>query len=202
MKVFVIRHGEKDSIYLWNDTLGIKDNLLNEKGNEESKELATYFSNTNICRVYVSEYERTKETIMPYCRIKNIEPIVTKLINEIDMGEFNLIQNEREHERYFIKWDRYQKDRKDFKYKGGESGKQALKRVKKFFEIIEDEESDAIIVTHEGWIKLAICYILGIRAGKRFCLGNIKTCSITEIEYETAIGKWKINSINWKLEKT
>jgi len=202
MKVFLLRHGEKEDGYYWNDGIGIKDNPLSENGIIESNRLISYFLNLNIEQVYVSEYQRTKETIATFCKIKGIEPITTGILNEIDMGEFNLVKDGIDHQKYFKEWDRFQKKRRDFRYKGGESGKEALKRVAKFFRIIEKETANIIVVTHMGWIKLAICHILEIDVGKRFCFGDVPTCSIMEIEYEEDAKKWKINCINQKGTET
>jgi broad specificity phosphatase PhoE len=202
MKAYIIRHGEKNTQYSWNDTLAINDNPLNENGVIESLNLCSYLVKVKDAKVYVSEYIRTKDTILPYCEIAKCIPIVTNLLNEIDMGKFKLVQEKNKQEEYFIKWYKYQKRRLDFRYDEGESGRKALKRVKAFFEIISKESNDAIVVTHEGWIKLAICHILGIRAGKRFYFGSIKTCSLMEIEYEEEAKKWRILSINKKSGET
>ena len=102
---------------------------------------------------------------------------------------------ETKKKEYFQKWDRYQERRQDFKYPKGESGKRTIKRVIAFFKILKEHKRNAIVVTHEGWIKLALCYILNISTGKRFYF-KIDTCGITKIEYEESIDKWKINCIN------
>lgn len=198
MKAYILRHGEKDNAYCWNDRLGIKDNPLSKIGKSESKDLIAYFMDLDIEKVYVSEYQRTKETIEAFCKVQNIEPTVSELINEIDMGEFNLDKDQSNHQHYFKEWDEHQKSRRDFRYKGGENGKEVLKRIAKFFEIIESEKINTIVVTHEGWIKLALCHILKINPGKRFYFGSVPTCGIMEIEYEEDARKWKIIRINEK----
>lgn len=198
MTAYIIRHGEKDTGYYWNDTLQIKDNPLNERGVAESIALVLHLLKLDIGTVYVSEYRRARETITPFCDVKNIRPRVTSLLNEIDMGSFNRIEDKDAKQKYFDRWDEFQRRRRDFRYKGGEKGKEVLRRVGKFFQILESEKANAVVVTHEGWIKLSVCHICGIDAGKRFFFGTIPTCGILEIEYEEGAGKWKINFLNRK----
>ena len=197
MKVFILRHGEKEvGDHYWNEGLEQFDPPLTINGKEQSLKLMEYFKCITIDDIYVSQCKRTFETIDPISLNKNIAPIVDGSLNEINTGLFSKMKDEDKKQKYYHEWECLNVTKKDFEYPEGESGKDVLERVKTVFEKLKIKNENAIIATHEGWIKIAICHILGIDPGKRFHF-NVDMGSILELDYNQKINYWKIIRMNY-----
>jgi broad specificity phosphatase PhoE len=193
--IYIIRHGEKKDGDYFNRKIGQNDQPINENGIKQSKQLVEYFKDKNIERVYISEYLRTEQTIQYVCEDKKIKTKKSSLLNEINGGQYFRITEEEQKQNYPLIYNKLLERKNDFKYPEGESGKDVLERIKRIFKVLEYDKKDAILVSHEGWIKIAICYLLGLEAGKRFQF-FVNTGSITEIEYFKEQKYWQIKRFN------
>jgi len=193
--VYFVRHGDKAKGNYFNETIGQNDQPLSEFGLQQAQQLNEYFSHINIDRVYISSYLRTYQTIESVCTRKNIKPIKISLLNEIDCGSYSRLNPEEQKVKYPEIFELLISRNIDFKYPDGESGADVIERVKKFFNILIEQESNAIVVTHEAWLKCLVCYLLKLDAGERFKL-YMNTCGITEIEKVTYQNFWQIKSMN------
>ena len=196
MKVYILRHGEKESDdFYWNDDLNQYDPPLTDKGKNQAIRIMEYFKNKQIDNMFISQFKRTMETIKPLSREKNIIPVIDNNLDEINIGLFAKLKDEKAKQSFYDEWKCLNITKQDFLYPEGESGKDVLKRVKKFFQDLEEKNKNTLIVTHEGWIKIAICHILNLSADARFHF-TIDMGSILEIEYDEKINYWKILKIN------
>jgi broad specificity phosphatase PhoE len=193
--VYFIRHGDKIKGNFFNPSIGQNDQPLSNFGIQQANELTTFFEKINIQRVFISDYLRTFQTIANICKLKNIVPIKSPLLNEINAGSFGRTKGEDQN-KYFPEIVQLLKERTtDFKYPDGESGADVINRIKQFFTILEMEDKNTIVVSHEGWIKCLLCYLLNIMPEKRFHF-YINTCSITEIEKTDSTSIWQIKRVN------
>jgi broad specificity phosphatase PhoE len=193
--VYIVRHGDKEEGDYFNRIIGQNDQPISEFGLQQSRQLVNYFKDKSIERIYVSEYLRTVQTIQFVCDDKGIKTKKSLLLNEINGGEYFRITEDEQKAKYPLIWNMLKERKTDFRYPNGESGKDVLERIKRIFTVLEYDKKDSILVTHEGWIKLMVCYLLGLDAGKRFQL-FVDTCGITEIEYYEEQEYWQIKRFN------
>jgi broad specificity phosphatase PhoE len=193
--VYFIRHGDKEKGDFFSETIGQNDQPLSDFGLQQAKQIDEYFSPIDIDRIYISNYLRTYQTIESVCAKKSIQPIKTPLLNEIDCGSYSRLNPEDQQNKYPEIFNLLISRNTDFRYPDGESGFDVIERVKKFFYILIEQESNAIVVTHEAWLKCLVCYLLKLDAGDRFKF-YMNTCGITEIEKLAYQEFWQIKRMN------
>jgi len=85
----------------------------------------------------------------------------------------------------------------DFRFPDGETGAEAQARIASFLEEKRREhgDEDIVLATHEGLIRLLMCYIVHLPVYLR---GNFRvdTCGITEITYQPEYESWKLIRFN------
>ncbi len=195
MKWYVIRHADKELGDFYNSDLRHQDQPISEKGDLKAQKLFSYFSDKLIDKIYVSEYIRTKQTIKYVAEKKKIIPIVDSRLNEIDNGLIEGLPEQVIQQRYPDVWNAFIDRDRDFQFPEGESGEDARKRIKSFFKEKQVSKEDIILVSHDGLIRLLLCYLLGIAVYRRWDF-QIDPCGIMEIEYQTTFKKWKLIRFN------
>jgi len=195
MKWYIIRHADKEQGEFYNPDLRHQDQPISEKGHLKAQKLFSYFSDKSIDKIYVSEYCRTKQTIQHVAEKKEISPIVDSRLNEIDNGLIEGLSEKVLQQRYPDVWNAFKDRDRDFQFPEGESGEDVRKRIKSFFKDNQVSKEDIILVSHDGLIRLLLCYILGIAVYRRWDF-RVDTCGIMEIEYQTTFKKWKLIRFN------
>ena len=196
MKWYIIRHADKEEGDFYNLKLSHQDPPISEKGRLKAQELLLFFSDKSIDRIYISEYIRTEQTIKYFAEKKEITPIIDHHLNEIDNGLIEGMSEKTLQQRYPDVWNAFQERDRDFQFPEGESGEEAQKRIESFFKDKQASNEDLILVSHDGLIRLLMCYILGIPVYRRWDF-QVDTCGITEIEYQAAFNKWKLIRFNY-----
>jgi 2,3-bisphosphoglycerate-dependent phosphoglycerate mutase len=91
--LILIRHAEKEKD-------GSKDPVLSVEGLQRSERLCKFFDKTKIDAVYSTSYNRTKQTVAPIAKVKNVpvslysvDPLLTYVdkILEVNQGKTILI---------------------------------------------------------------------------------------------------------------
>ncbi|MBY8984887.1 MAG: histidine phosphatase family protein [Candidatus Lokiarchaeota archaeon] len=195
MKWYIIRHADKEQGDFYNSDLRHQDQPISEKGHLKAQKLFSYFSDKSIDKIYVSEYIRTKQTIKYVAEKKKISPIADSRLNEIDNGLIEGLSEQVLQQRYPDVWNAFKDRDRDFQFPEGESGEDARRRIKSFFKDKLLSKEDLILVSHDGLIRLLLCYILGIAVYRRWDF-RVDTCGIMEIEYQTTFKKWKLIRFN------
>jgi len=197
--VHLVRHGDKEPGLFRRAGFRHNDQPLSESGMLQAGRLRGYFMRRHIETVYVSEYSRTLQTVEGICADRKISPVTTALVNEIDTGAFEFGVPDELAVKYPEIWREYNKttDRADFRYPDGESGEEVFSRIDEFFMLLEREDRDCLVATHDGWIRLALCRILGLSASARSFF-SVDTCGITELEHGPQ--GWHIIRFNCFLE--
>ncbi|MFX0105376.1 MAG: histidine phosphatase family protein [Candidatus Hodarchaeota archaeon] len=195
MKWYIIRHADKEQGDFYNPDIKHLDPPISEKGQLRAQKLFSYFSDKSIDKIYVSEYIRTKQTIKYVAEKKKILPIVDSRLNEIDNGLIEGLSEQVLQQRYPDVWNAFMDRDRDFQFPEGESGEDARKRIKSFFKDKQLSKEDLILVSHDGLIRLLLCYILGIAVYRRWDF-RVDPCGIMEIEYQTIFKKWKLIRFN------
>jgi broad specificity phosphatase PhoE len=195
MKWYIIRHADKEEGDFYNPKLRHQDPPISEKGRLKAQKLFLYFSDKSIDRIYISEYIRTEQTIKFIAEKKDISPIIDKHLNEIDNGLIEGMSEKTLQQRYPDVWNAFQERDRDFKFPEGESGEETRKRIESFFKDKQASSEDLILVSHDGLIRVLMCYILEIPVYRRWDF-QVDTCGIMEIEYQRVFKKWKLIRFN------
>ena len=196
--VYFVRHGNKvigsrDEYY--NSKLCIMDEPLSEAGRADAERLAAYFKDVDIKRIIVSEYKRAYETALPTSKQKNIPITVDRRVNEINNGEIRNMTDDEIAAKYPQLWSDFQSHARDFRFPGGESGEEVKLRQDSFLNDIKHEKGDILVVSHDGFIRLLMCNILGLPVYKRYIFKTTMG-AVSIISYDDSRGEWKTVRFN------
>ncbi|MCJ8006031.1 histidine phosphatase family protein [Lederbergia wuyishanensis] len=140
-KIYVIRHCEAQG--------QPPEAQLTDRGLEQALDLSEFFSNIQIDRIISSPYKRAVESIRPLSKRLNIEVEIDEKLTDRILSTKNLS-------------DWYEKLRTTFddieqKFEGGESSKDAMKRIVQVVEdVFSSKNKNTIIVTHGNLMSLLL----------------------------------------------
>ena len=195
MKWYIIRHADKEKGDFINPILRHQDQPINAKGRDEAQKLNSYFTDKPIVNIFVSEYVRTEQTIKYVAQKLKLSPIVDSRLNEIDNGIVEGLSELEIRQKFPDVWNAFRERDRDFQFPEGESGEDAQRRIKSFMEEKQEYKENIILVSHDGLIRLLMCYILGIGVYRRWDF-RVDTCGIMEIEYQPVFERWKLLRFN------
>lgn len=195
---YVLRHAEKEKGDYYNPRLRHQDEPISQKGRLDAERLWAYFcTRLPIAAIYVSGYQRTHQTIEYVARQLHLSPIVDERLNEIDNGLIEGLSDQEIQEKFPDVWKAYRERSADFRFPGGESGVEAQQRITAFLEEKRRQhgKEDILLVSHDGWVRLLLCTILGLPVYQRW---NFQTefCGLTEISPLEANNAWKLIRFN------
>jgi broad specificity phosphatase PhoE len=197
MTFYIVRHAEKDQGDFLNPQLRHQDPPINEKGRQDAKRLYTFFSDKQITVIYVSAFRRTPETVEDTPGQLNLRPEIDNRLNEIDNGLVEGLTDQQLREGYPKIWQAYLERSADFRFPGGETGKEAQERITGFLEEKRGVHGtrNILLVSHDGLIRLLMCHIVDLPVYKRWQF-YVDTCGIMKISYEPAYETWKLIRFN------
>lgn len=197
--VYFVRHGNKiistDYNEYYNRELRIMDEPLSETGLSDAARVASYFKDTDIKSITVSEYKRTYETALPVSRQKGIPITVDKRVNEINNGDIRNMTDDEAAEKYPQLWSDFNSHERDVRFPGGESGEEVRARQNSFLDDIKHEKGDILVVSHDGFIRILMCNILGMSVYKRYIFKTTMG-GVSIINYDAEDGAWKTVRFN------
>lgn len=200
--VYFVRHGNKeksrDYNHHYNEALKIMDEPLSELGREDAQRIARYFKDVDLKKIYVSQYIRTHQTAAPTAESKNIDVIEDRRVNEINNGALRNMSDEEVKSAYPQLWDDLMKHSGDVRFPGGETGEEVKARQDSFLNDILSERGDILVVSHDGYIRLLMCNILGLPVYMRY---KFKTNmgGISAVYFDHEYNEWKIAAFNQTL---
>jgi broad specificity phosphatase PhoE len=197
---YIIRHAHKELGDFYNPRLHHQDEPISQKGREDSVKLWPYLCDKQISAVYISAYQRTRQTIEYFAERSAITPIVDERLNEIDNGCIEGMTDEAIQDTYPEVWRGFRERTADFRFPGGETGEEARQRIAGFLDEKQRLHSDEniVLVSHEGLIRMTACHILGLPVTKRWDFQH-DFCGITEISHQQGYGTWKLLRFNQTL---
>ncbi len=194
MKLTLIRHGETD----WNKIRKIQGQLdipLNLFGVQQAHTCAKFLANQEFDAVYSSPLIRAYRTAEIICAKRDTIIKTDDCLEEINMGKWQgMVWNDivRQYSDLVGEFERAGDLSKVY---GGESFRQVQERAKDFFDYISDMPYKSVLaVSHGGFIKAAVCQVLGLNLSKRSKF-NIHNLSITTFSYSRDRG-WSLVSLN------
>lgn len=192
--VYFVRHGHKAEGDHYNAELNILDDPLSGEGQSDALRLADYFSGIDVRKIIASAYRRTQQTAAPVARRKGLEIRIDARVNEINNGELRNMTGD-EAAAYPELWRDFSQHRRDVRFPGGESGEDVKKRQDSFLRDMEREDGNVLVVSHDGFIRLLMCNLLGLPVYMRH---RFKTNmgGISLIEYDQNEEQWEIIRFN------
>jgi broad specificity phosphatase PhoE len=197
MTWYILRHAEKEWGEYYNPNLRHQDGPISQGGLEQAEKLIEYFADKEISKIYVSAYQRTKQTSMPLVRHFNLLPLVDERLNEVDNGLFEGMTEEQVKHKYPEEWQAYRERKADFRFPEGETGEEARNRIANFLdekcELHKDE--NIVAVSHDGLIRVMMCHLMNLPVPNRWKF-RVDFCGITEISWQPDYGTWKMIRFN------
>ena len=199
MRIYIVRHGDKEKGDYYNESLRHHDSPLSEDGKQRAKKLYDYFEDKQIKRIITSEYLRTNQTAQYIAESKGLQVVKDKRLNEIDNGIVESMSDEEIEEKYPDFWKDFFSYSKDVRFPEGEAGEDVKARQKDLLDELMQKDEDVLLISHEGYIRLLMCYLLDIPVYKRN-LFRVDMCGILEFEYDKKIKAWIIIKFNHTLD--
>jgi broad specificity phosphatase PhoE len=193
----IIRHAAKQPGNFFNPTLRHQDQPISDKGQRQAELLLPYFTGKPTDAIYVSEYQRTGQTIAPLAAICGLIPIVDPRLNEVDNGILDNMSEEEVQERLPEFWKVYAARDVDFRYPEGECNAEVRERALSFLADVRLRYpgGHVIAVSHDGLIRQMICSILGLPV-RHSAFFQVDYCGIAEIAYEEEYATWRLVRMN------
>ena len=195
MKVYLVRHGEKEKGSFYNEKIRHQDQPLSRRGMLQAEGLTDYFRDLNIEEIRVSEYVRTRQTAGPLARSMGLNMTEDPRLNEIDSGIIESLTENEIKVRYPDFWRDYWAGDGDYRFPGGETGEEVRCRQESLLRELIEGNRDTVLITHEGYIRLFMCTILGLPVYRRHVFG-CDPCGISEVNYDIETKEWRIIRFN------
>ena len=194
---YIIRHAAKERGDFYNPHLRHQDEPISLAGLRAAQQLCSFFDNMAVAAIYISEYQRTRQTIEPVARQFCLSLNIDSRLNEIDSGRLDGMTDQEIQQTYPAVWQAYLARTADFRFPEGETGAEARQRIVDFLQEKRQQHAaeNIILVSHEGLIRLLLCTILDLPVYKRWNF-HYDFCGITEIAYEPEYNSWKLMRFN------
>ncbi|CAG0992630.1 partial alpha-ribazole phosphatase, partial [Gammaproteobacteria bacterium] len=174
--IYFLRHAEK----LWGShfdaALRHQNEPLSPIGLQTAERLVSYFADKPIASIgpiaaiYVSPYQRTRQTIEPTARRLQLEPVIDPRLNEVDNGLFDGMTDEAIQQAYPDAWTAFIERKSAFRFPKGETGEEVRQRISAFLDEKRQQHANETIiaVAHDGLIRLLMCTILRLPVHQRW----------------------------------
>ncbi len=197
MTFYIIRHAHKEQGDYYNPRLRHQDEPISQAGRADSLKLWPYLCDKQLSAIYMSSYQRTRQTIEFVAEQSGLTPIVDERLNEIDNGLIEGMTDTAIQERYPEVWRGFRERSADFLFPGGETGEEACRRIAGFLEEKRKihASENIVVVSHEGLIRLLVCHILDLPVYARWNF-QVDFCGIMEINDQPDFRTWKLLRFN------
>lgn len=164
---YFVRHANTDM----NDDDKFRGDLdvpLNEEGEQQAKQLASYFHNVTPSAVYNSSRSRTRETILPLAESKGLKPETLSELDSLNTGNFAGQDKDKDN----MKKMQFYREHPDSKIPGGDVIREWQNRVDAgLTKVIKQSEKD-------GHPAIACIHGSVIKELSRFLHGDIKKLKV------------------------
>ncbi len=158
-KIYLVRHGQTES-----NSEGIVQGALDglsARGRAQATALCDRIKKLTFDHLWVSDYERTKQTIAPALDSLSVSPVYTSLVRETKQPTSMVgISNQSEQ---FLEYYRLVTEHAhdpSWRFEDEETFYDVLARVKEFFTQINDLEGDLLVVSHGRFITYLLMYVI------------------------------------------
>lgn len=185
MRLLLARHGQ---------TTGNKDRRLQgaedpltSLGRRQAGELASHLAGRgDVTALYASPYVRARETARAVGRALGLEPVLRPGLAELNVGDAAGYRFDDWAAQFPEESERFRTGGVDYRWPGGESGRQLGERtaceVDHILREHGEDEGSVVVVSHGGALAWMLVYLLG-ESGDRWPSEhlNLDNCSITEV---------------------
>ncbi len=161
--LLLIRHGENEYVKTGRMAGQLPDVHLNERGQQQARELAEALAHAPIKVIYSSPMERATETAAPLAEKLGLEINVRSGLVETNIGAWSGM--ELKAARKLPEWKTVQSTPSRFRFPGGESFLEIQSRlVNEIESIAEEHKGDELLAcfSHADPIKLIVAYYMGM----------------------------------------
>ncbi len=143
---------------------GHHNSELTALGRAQAEAVAPRVADLAPSTCYVSDLTRAIQTARPIAEACRLEPIVDVRLRERDLGVFDGLTREENHERFPDEWARYLSGDPDFVVSGGESARQRHDRtLAALGDYVTRHEGEVVaVVAHGGTLESAFRMAMGI----------------------------------------
>lgn len=153
MDIILIRHGETyDNV---NMQISSKEVKLTDRGRRQIEKAKAILDKLSFDRVYVSPLARAIETM----KILGLEGDKEERIREVDFGLFEGKTYDQLQAEFAEELKMWFDDVINYVVPEGESIKMAYDRVVSFLEELVDKKENALLICHDGVIKIALSWV-------------------------------------------
>ena len=180
--IFLIRHGENDWVgtdRLAGRSVGVH---LNERGRQQTEQLAQLLKDQPIKAVYSSPLERCVETAAPVATALGLSVVEEPGVLEVDYGEWQA-GNLKELSK-LPEWQQVQYTPSTFRFPGGETLRETQSRAVGTIERLRKQHPNEVVAifSHGDVIRTTIAHYIGIPIDL-FQRVQISTASISTIAF-------------------
>ncbi|MGN0372203.1 MAG: histidine phosphatase family protein [Enterocloster sp.] len=192
MKLYLIRHGRQCS-KLCNVNVD-----LSEEGYRQAALVGERLFAQKIQAVYSSDLLRAVETAQAANLYWNAEHFIRPELREISFGQMEGMSDEDIAVKFADFKAAQSRMEQDIPYPGGECAGDVVRRAEPvFMEMVKSGYDRIAVVTHGGLIRSMVTHYLGIPLAKWRILGkSLENCSITELKWEEATGRFTLERFN------
>ena len=195
MKLYALRHAQKQGGDYYSASLRHQDCPLTPAGEEAALRLADWFAPIHIDRILASGYLRAERTARHIAASKGLPLERDPRLNEIDDGTIEGLSHAEIQAKYPEFWADFSSRSKDVRFPGGETGEEVMERQQSLLSELIAADQDVLLVAHEVYIRLLVCNLTGLPPYKRH-LFRVDFCGLTEAEYSRDTGLWRIIRVN------
>ena len=186
LNLYFLRHGQTASSR-GNLFCGSIDPGLTEDGEEMAAEFAKAYASTAWQAIYCSPRERAILTAEPIADTLKLELQIRDGLQEINYGKWegkDVATVDREYHDDYLRW------LADPAWNPPTEGESAMTIAARALDVIEEiskqySDGNVLVVSHKATIRILLCSLLGIDAGRfRFRLG-MPVASISIVEFGT-----------------
>ena len=148
-EVLLVRHGETEDNAA-DRFQGRRDTQLNDRGREQSRELAHSLRGEGLRAIYTSPLQRARATAQIVGDVLGLEPVVDERLMEVDAGDWSGLVYAAVDQGALRRWRAAEPA---FRFPGGESVAEQASRVAAALADVAGGPLPALVVTHGGSIR-------------------------------------------------
>ena len=196
--LLLLRHGEITQAAPTR-FVGQRDLPLTPRGRAQARAWSALFARLPLAGAWCSDLSRCRETAALALAETGIAPIALPALREIHLGGWEGLTKDEVQERFPGELEQRGLDLANTIPSGGESFAQAQRRFLDALQHIRAQASalpagPVLIVAHGGFIRAALCHILGLRLDSLFRLGQ-DYCGLN-ILHTTPHGATELHAMN------
>ena len=184
--LLLIRHGENDWVSSHRLAGRTPSVFLNDKGKQQSADLATFLAAQPISAIYSSPLERCLQTAQPLADVKQLAVSAEPGLIEVEYGEWR--GGDLRELSKLPEWRLVQHYPSSFRFPGGETLYEVQSRAVSTLEQIRSRHAGGVVAafSHGDVIRLSVAHFMGVPLDL-FQRVQISTASVSIIVFHNSV---------------